>query len=61
MCVFHEMNAEIIGMAEQLDDSGVATVIYVITDQNMEEYLKQCGERTKIVVIPVEAELEGIL
>lgn len=61
LCVFHEMNAEIIGMAEQLADSGVATVIYVITDQNMEEYLKQCGELTKIVVIPVEAELEGIL
>lgn len=61
LCVLHEMNSEIIGRAEQLAERGVVTVLYVVTNQNMEEYLRQCGERTRLLVIPVEAELEGVL
>ncbi len=61
LCVFHEISTEIISRAERLAEHGVATVLYVVTDQNVDEYLPQCGERTKLVVIPIEAELEGVL
>ncbi len=36
-------------------------VLYVVSDQVEEEYVRQSTERMKIVVVPVDAELEGRL
>jgi len=61
VCVFHELNPVIMDMTERLSAGGVVIVIYVVTDQDMGDYVKQSSIRRRIVVIPVEAELEGRL
>lgn len=60
-CVFHELNSAILDATERLAASGVIVIIYVITDQDPRDYVKQGSTRRKIVVIPVEATLEGRL
>ena len=59
--VLHELNDAIMQTAEQLSAEGIYVVIYVITDKNMEAYVRESTVRKKIVVIPTEAELEGVL
>lgn len=59
--VLHELNDAIMQTAEQLSAEGIYMVIYVITDKNMEAYVRESTVRKKIVVIPTEAELEGVL
>lgn len=58
-CVLHELNPAILYTTERLAASGVTVVIYVITDQDPQEYVKQGTARRRIVVIPVETALEG--
>ena len=48
-------------MAEQIAAGGGIAVLCLVTDGNMDEYLKFGSERKRIVVVPVEAELEGML
>ena len=60
-CILHELNPVILNVTERLAASGIVVVIYVITDKDQREYLKQGSTRRRIVVIPVEAELEGRL
>lgn len=60
-CVLHELNSAILDITERLAASGVVVVIYVITDQDPRDYVKQGTTRRRIVVIPVEASLEGRL
>lgn len=60
-CVLHELDTAILDITERLAASGVVVVIYVITDQDPMGYVKQGTTRRRIVVIPVEAALEGRL
>ena len=60
-CVLHELDPAILDITERLAASGVVVVIYVITDQDPGDYVKQGSTRRRIVVIPVEASLEGRL
>lgn len=60
-CVLHELNSAIWDVTERLTASGVIVVIYVITDQEPGDTVKQSDMRRRIVVIPVEGELEGKL
>lgn len=60
-CVLHELNSAILDITERLAASGVVVVIYVITDQDPRDYVKHGTTRRRIVVIPVEASLEGRL
>lgn len=60
-CVLHELSPGIMNVTDRLAASGVIVVIYVIADQVPEDYVKQGSARRRIVVIPVEAELEGKL
>lgn len=59
--VVQKLNANIIKYLERLERAGILTVLYVVTDENREDYLKQGNERRKMVIIPVEAGLEGRL
>ncbi len=59
--IVHEMNDFLLDRAKQLETAGIFTVWYVVTDQNMEKYLRQSSSRCKIISLPVEAELEEIL
>ncbi|MCH5340999.1 MAG: DUF58 domain-containing protein [Acetatifactor sp.] len=60
-CVLHELTPAILDATERLAASGVTVVIYVITDQDPREFVKQGSTRRRIVVIPIEAALEGRL
>ena len=48
-------------MTAKIADAGILVILYVVTEVNLEEYLRQSNERRKIMAIPVEAELEGRL
>ena len=56
-CILHDLNDTILNMTEQLAEAGIITVLYVITDKDMESYVRRYGNRQKIHIIPVEAEL----
>lgn len=58
-CVLHELTEELMLMTAKLAEAGILVILYVVTQANLEEYLRQSNERRKIIAIPVEAELEG--
>ena len=60
-CVFHELDPVILNVTERLAANGVFVVIYLITDQDPKDYVKEGSTRRRIVVIPIEGELEGRL
>ena len=60
-CVLHQMNADILTLAERLERAGCLVILYLITDENTKDYLKHGNERLKITAIPVDAALEGRL
>lgn len=59
--VFHELEAEIITMAQELSNRGMVVVLYVVTEKDYSEYMQFANERIKIVILPIEAKLEGRL
>jgi len=61
LLVLHELTPEIMQMTEELAETGMLLVLYVVTDEDMTEYLRQSNERRKIVLVPTEADLEGRL
>ena len=60
-CVLHQLNENVLNLAERLDRTGSLVVLYVITDENIEDFSKQSNERLKIMAISVDASLEGRL
>lgn len=61
MVIVHEMNDRLMGMLQMLSEGGLSIVIYVITDDNVEQYVRQGNSRIKVIVLPIEAELEELL
>ncbi len=61
LLVLHELTLELMQLTEQLAETGILLILYVVTEENIEDYLKQSNERRKIIVIPTESELEGRL
>ncbi|MDE7186148.1 MAG: DUF58 domain-containing protein [Lachnospiraceae bacterium] len=59
--VLHEWDDAVWEMTEQMAAGGVIVVICLITDENMDQYRRYSSIRKRIVVIPVEAQLEGRL
>lgn len=57
-CVLHEIDDIIMGIIERMTADGMIAVVYAITDQVQERYVKLSSERRKVIVIPVEAKLE---
>ncbi len=60
-CVLHRLNEDILTLAQQLDRLGSLVILYLVTDENTEDYARQGNERLKITTIPVDAALEGRL
>lgn len=60
-CVLHELDPVILNVTERLAANGAIVVIYLITDQDPKDYVKEGSTRRRIVVIPIEGELEGRL
>lgn len=61
VCVFGSFNDEMTAVMDALADGGRYVVAYVVTDANLEDYARHNSERKKIIAIPVDAELEGVL
>ena len=61
ICVLHEFTARMLELTEQLAGSGVVVVAYVVTEGNMDDYIRQSSYRRRIIAIPPDAELEGRL
>jgi len=59
--VLHQMSPKLLQVTDDLMEAGLWVVLYVVTEESLEEYLRMSNERRKIIVIPVEAELEGRL
>ena len=60
-CVLHQLNEDILKLAERLERAGSLVVLYVITDENIEDFSRQSNERLQIMAISVDASLEGRL
>ncbi len=60
-CVLHELNHEVIGLAEKTVAMECVVVLYVVSDRNYEEYMKFASDKLKIVILPVEANIKEIM
>ncbi len=60
-CVFHEWNDELMQLSEQMALSGTNVIAYIVTENNLEHYIKYNTNRKKVIPVPVTAELEGVL
>lgn len=59
--VLHRMDDEIMSMVLRLSEAGVIVVVYIVSDENNEEYIRHSNERRKIITVPIDGDLEGIL
>ena len=59
--ILHRLDDRIMGMTEELAAGGTAVVVYAVTDENVQEYVKQADGRRRIIAIPIEEPLEGRL
>ena len=60
-CILHELYPAVMDIIERLTAGGVIVVVYLITNQDPMDYVKQGNARKRIVVIPVQAGLVGRL
>lgn len=60
-CILHELNENILKITERFERAGTLLVLYVVTEENLEDYIKQGDERRRIVVVPVHGGLDRIL
>lgn len=58
-CVLHRLNEDILNLAERIERSGSLVILYLVTDENAQDYVRQSNERLKIIAIPIDSALEG--
>lgn len=61
LLILHELDDRMMELIRRLSAEGVLVVAYAVTDRSQELYVRQGGGRCKIVQVPLDAELEGIL
>ncbi len=59
--ILHELSEKVMGMLEELAATGTIVLLYAITDEDMETYVRRGNDRLKVIPIPVQAELEEVL
>ncbi len=59
--VAQEPEGELLRLLQILAEEGYTVVLYVVTDKDISEYIRQSNGRMKIVAISVEGNLEEIL
>lgn len=57
--VLHEPDEDILELTERLSEGGAVVIVYCVTDRALEEAVRQSSVRRRIIVLPVEEELEG--
>lgn len=60
-CIVHQMSDRILAYVQQLMTLGLMVELYLVTDEDVENYVKQSNGRVGYVHVPIEADLEGIL
>ena len=60
-CILHGIDDEILRIAEELDQAGIIMIFYVVTDENIDHYIRQSTERRRIIAVSIDAKLEGTL
>lgn len=58
IAILHELDDCFLRMAEQLVAEGELVVLYVVTDENIDRYVRQSSSRLRIIAVPTEVELE---
>lgn len=59
--IVHEIDDMMFKQIKQLCAGGVTLLVYLVTDEDGEAYVKQVDARTRITVVPIDAELGGVL
>lgn len=59
--IVHEMSEEVYSMLSKMAEQGSLVVIYVVTDQNCDDYAARSNSRMKIIAVGTEDKLEGLL
>lgn len=59
--VVHEADEMLMNLLKQFSLEGYNVLLYLVTDKNAEEYIRQSNDRIKIVVLPIEGDLEELL
>jgi len=59
--VVHEVSDEMMERLQNFAAEGLFVILYLITDENTENYIRQGNERFNIVVLPIEGDLEELL
>lgn len=60
-CVLHKIDEKILRITEELDKAGILIVFYVVTDENIDDFVRQSTERCKVIAVSTDAKLEGTL
>ena len=59
--VLHEISEQTLAITEELNSREVIVIIYLVTEEPVDEYLKLHSERRKVIPITTEGKLEGVL
>lgn len=59
--ILHRWDEGVARMTEELSAGGVIVVVYLVTEEDAQEYMKLSSLRRRIVAVPIEGELEGVL
>ena len=59
--VVQEAEIELMRLLQILAQEGYTVILYVVTDKDISEYVRQSNSRMMIIAIPVEGNLEEIL
>lgn len=61
VCVFHHWDNQTMLLAEKFAVAGVSVLAYVVTNENLEEYVRESTTRIKVIIVSVDANLEEVL
>ncbi len=59
--IVQSVTTDMLVMMEPLTSQGMIIVLYVVTDDSIEDLIRQGNERLRIIAVPVNAELKDIL
>lgn len=61
ICVTSQMNDDIWSITGEISSRGLLTVLYVVTEEECGDYLRECTMRRRIVMVPLSGETEEVI
>lgn len=59
--VVHDIEDKLMNVLQQLTFQGYSVMLYLITDKEPDKYIRYCNDRLKMVILPIEGNLEELL